>query len=273
VTAALYDGVVRHRRFTPVEHELRQELRYVLVDLDDSPPANLAHQGWSVRRPTPVWFRRTDYLDGTDRPWRDVLAELVGARLGRVPVGPVRLLTQPRVLGWLFNPISIYYLYEADGRTLDAVVFEVTNTPWHERHWYVLDAAQVTGRGEAYPKSFHVSPFLGLDLTYRSRVTVPGERLAVRFELDRPDGAGGSVRVFDADLTASRVYDTAVDDRAGSLRRATQTLRVSLLIYTHALRLWAKGATFHPHPDAVALRDRVANALGRRPRPDPRSTP
>jgi DUF1365 family protein len=118
-----------------------------------------------------------------------------------------------------------------------------------------------------------VSPFLGLDLTYRSRVTVPGERLAVRFELDRPDGAGGSVRVFDADLTASRVSDTAVDDRAGSLRRATQTLRVSLLIYTHALRLWAKGATFHPHPDAVALRDRVANALGRRPRPDPRSTP
>ncbi len=69
--------------------------------------------------------------------------------------------------------------------------------------------------------------------------------------------------MFDADLTASRVADTAVDDRAGSLRRATQTLRVSLLIYTHALRLWAKGATFHPHPDAVALRDR------RRQRPGP----
>ncbi len=140
MTAALYDGVVRHRRFTPVEHELRQELRYALVDLDDSPAAIDVHRGWSVRRPTPVWLRRTDYLDGTDRPWLEVLAELVGARLGRVPVGPVRLLTQPRVLGWLFNPISIYYLYEPDGRTLDAVVFEVTNTPWHERHWYVLDA-------------------------------------------------------------------------------------------------------------------------------------
>ena len=111
----------------------------VALDLAELDRVMAATPLWSARRWAPVTFRRRDYLDGTDRPLADALGDLVEARLGRRPAGPMRVLTQLRRWGWLFNPLSIYWCDRPDGRP-DAVVLEVTNTPWHERHWYVLDA-------------------------------------------------------------------------------------------------------------------------------------
>ena len=146
-------------------------------------------------RPAPIWFRRRDYLDGTDRPLREVLDELVADRTGAPLPGPVRVLTQLRTMGWLFNPLTTYYCFEPDGIRLRTVVLEITNTPWHERHWYVLDAAEVRGRGEPFAKEFHVSPFLPMDLTYRCSTTAPGEHLALRLDLTQRDD-GRERRVF-----------------------------------------------------------------------------
>ena len=252
----LYDAEVRHRRVAPA-HVVRQRLRYAYLDIDDLPPTAAERRG--VRIVGAGRFRRTDYFDGTTRPLAPAVLDLVEDRLGRRPLGPVRMLTQLRTMGWLFNPITVYYCCAADGTTLDAAVLEVSNTPWHERHWYVLDAADVAGRGEPFAKSFHVSPFMPMELTYRCRAPLPGERLALRIELSRATADGADEKVFDADLTGVR----ARAPRTG-WRELTQTLRVSLGIYAHAAVLWRRGARFHRHPRRGATAAPVASP-GRTP--------
>ena len=138
-TVAIYEGTVRHRRFVPLR-EFAPKLFLAYLDVDALPGSLDRLPLWSARRPAPVRFRRRDFLDGTDRPLGAAVRDLVQARLGRRPTGPVHLLAQLRTFGWLFNPLAVYYCWTADGRALDAVVLEVTNTPWGERHWYVLDA-------------------------------------------------------------------------------------------------------------------------------------
>jgi DUF1365 family protein len=216
------------------------------LDLDELPEALIARRGWSTR-PAPFWFRRRDYLDGSDRPLAGAVLDLVDEHLARRPTGPVRVLTQVRTFGWLFNPLTTYYCCTPDGSGIDALVLEVTNTPWHERSWYVLDGADVAGRGRPFPKELHVSPFLPMDLAYRCRATLPDENLALRLELTRGSGTDED-RVFDVDLVGVRRELTDAGPRAAALRHAAQTVGVSAAIHAHAVVLAAKGATVHRHP-------------------------
>ena len=205
-----YDAEVTHDRAAPA-HVVRQRLRLEYLDADDP------------------GLHRPDWFDGSDRPLGTAVADLVGERTGRRPTGPVRMLTQRRSLGWLFNPLTTYYCFAADGTTLANVVLEVTNTPWHERHWYVVGPEP-----EAFPKAFHVSPFLPMDLTYRCEAPVPDEHLSLRLEV-----TDGDAPVLDVRLTGARRSVGA---------RPTQALRVSAGIYAHAVALRGKGARFHGHP-------------------------
>lgn len=238
MTAQVYEGVVRHRRGEPA-HRIAMRVRYVVDDAADV-VGSRAVPGWPGAR-----LRRTDLFDGTEGPLDAAVLDLVESRLGRRPPGRVLVLTQPRVLGWLFNPLSVMWCLDHDG-DLDAVVLEVSNTPWHERHWYVLDAADVARGGEAFSKEMHVSPFMPMELAYRCRTSVPAEHAAVQLQLVRP--SDGHV-VFDAGLTARRL-DGPVRGWA-RVRAATQTVRVSAAIYAHAAVLRAKGAAFHRHPTRV----------------------
>ena len=134
--------------------------------------------------PAPVRFRPRDFFDGSGRPLGAAVRDLVQARLGRRPTGRVHLLAQLRTFGWLFNPLAVYYCWTPDGRALDAIVLEVTNTPWGERHWYVLDAhGDMTTATTA--KAMHVSPFLPMDVDYRITWTAPGAELHLRIEVER----------------------------------------------------------------------------------------
>ena len=117
-----------------------------LLDLDELPGALDLHPLWSARRPAPVRFRRRDHLGGAAAPLREAARDLVEERIGRRPGGPVRLLTTPRFCGIGFNPVCFHYLHEEGGRKLEAVIAEVTNTPWGERHSYVLEGG---ARGRA----------------------------------------------------------------------------------------------------------------------------
>lgn len=268
IESAIYDAHVRHRRREPAD-ELHHELRYAYLDLDALPEVIGRRTGWSMQ-PSPVWFRRRDYLDGGDRPLKEAVADLVLDRTGIDLPGPVAILTQLRTFGWLFNPLTTYYCFEPDGQTLLAVVLEITNTPWHERFWYVLDAQQVDGRGLPFPKQFHVSPLLPMDLTYRCRAPVPGARLALRFELsgvgttDQASSTKQSSRVFDADLTGRRVsLDSPLAPRT-VLRSVSQTARVSAGIYAHAASLRIRGAPFHRHPEHDAAPLPNTDALDQR---------
>ncbi len=262
---ALYEGTARHRHFEPVAEEFAPRLFMAYLDVD-ALPASLDHLPlWSARGPAPVHFRNRDFFDGRDERLGPAVRDLVATRLGRRPEGSIFLLAHLRTFGWLFNPLSVYYCWEPDGQALDAVVLEVTNTPWHERCWYVFDARDNTTAASA-PKAMHVSPFLPMDLEYRVRWTTPGDNLRVRLDLTR-DGC----RVFDATLAMQRVE---LDRRAAVSVLARTPLmpqRVSTGIYAQAARLFAHGAPTYRHPErhprssvgARAARRVLTAALGR----------
>lgn len=166
------------------------------------------------------------------------------AQTGALPSGPVRVLTHLRSFGHCFNPVSFYYCFGSAGEGIEALVAEVTNTPWGERHAYVIGgnggSQVVEGK---FGKALHVSPFMGMDHTYACRATLPGERLSVHIENVR-DG----VRVFDVTLSLARRELTSRSLAAVTARYPAATLRVLALIYAHALGLRLAGAPVFSHP-------------------------
>ncbi len=242
--SAIYRGTVRHRRFAPKPHRLAYPLFMLYADLGELDRLFAGSWLGSTRRPAPLRLRREDHFGDPARPWVETVQDALAERLGRRPEGAIRLLTHPRTWGFRMNPVSFFYAFDRGG-ALDAVLAEVTNTPWDERHLYAVDARRRRGAAAVaeFPKRFHVSPFLPMDLDYRWRLTVPGERLAVHMENFR-----GGERIFDATLRLER---SALDP--ANLRRAlssypAMTMRVFLWIHLHALRLRIKGIPFHPHP-------------------------
>jgi uncharacterized protein len=245
--SCIYEGAVRHRRFEVRENEFRHRLALAYVDLDELP--QLLSGRLVARRPGLVRFRRGDYLGDRSRPLADAVREAVHDRTGHRPAGPVRLLTQLRACGHSFNPVSFYYCFEPSGERLQHVLAEVTNTPWGERHAYVLSSAE-TADGPLvgdFQKELHVSPFMGMDHTYKWRVTVPSRRLEVHIESHR-----AGTLAFDATLALRRVELTRASLARMTARYPFATLRVLALIYTHALRLKLKGVALHRHPRAEA---------------------
>lgn len=238
--SALYAGTVTHRRRTPVAHVFRFRLFMPYLDLAELPGALRGVPRWLAR------FRREDYLGDPAVPLDEAVRDLVEERLGFRPAGAVRLLAHLRSFGHCFNPVAFYWCFAPDGERIEAVVAEVTNTPWGERHAYVA-AARGNDDGvleSRHDKALHVSPFMPMAMTYRWRVSRPGERLAIAIETRDADGA----LVFDAHLALRR----RPLSRGALARHPGMTLRVLAGIYGQALRLRLKGARWHAKPPAPA---------------------
>lgn len=251
LNSAVYEGWVRHRRHAPRPHAFRYRLAQLCLDLDEVDRVFAGRWLWSARGRAPAEFRRSDYLAPPERPLAEVARDRVAAATGVRPDGPVRLLAHLRTFGYVFNPVSFYYCYAADGTSLQAVLAEITNTPWRERHAYVLPVDAATRRGRAlewaFDKTFHVSPFLPLDLRYRWRLTPPGEDLRVQMDV-----LDGTARTFDATLTLTRrPLDGAALARV-LWRHPAMTARVIGAIHWQALRLWLKRVPVHDHPKRSA---------------------
>jgi len=242
VTAsALYEGTIRHRRFAVHRTEFTHRLALAYLDLDELPGLL---GGMLVRRgPGLVRFRRSDYLGDPETPLADAVRATVADQTGRVPHGPVRLLANLRTFGHCFNPVSFYYCHDATG-ALDTLVAEVTNTPWGERHAYVLPsgAPSVALRAGA-AKALHVSPFMGMEQAYEVRANAPADTLAVHIESRERDA-----RIFDATLRMRRRPLTHRTLAEVTLRHPAATLRVLGLIYMHAVALRLRGVRLRPRP-------------------------
>ncbi len=245
--SALYVGTVRHRRRLPSGHAFSYRLFMLYIDLAELPELFDRVPCFSARRPALAWFRRADYLGPADQSLDEAVRARVEASTGERPSGPIRLLTHLRYFGYCMNPVSFYYCFDADGETLRWIVAEINNTPWDERHAYVLavDAAEAAGRGWSwrFRKAFHVSPFMPMDMDYDWRFDLPGNSLHVHMDSTRE-----GQRSFDATLSLERRALTA-----GSLNRALfsfplLTLKVATMIYWQALRLWVKRMPFYAHP-------------------------
>lgn len=233
--SCLYEGTVHHRRHEP-RREFRHPVALAYLDLEELPTLL---DGRLVReRPGLLRFRRRDYLGDPRTRLDDAVRDLVERQTGQRPTGRIRVLTQLRSYGHCFNPVSFYYCLRETSEEIDAVVAEVTNTPWGERHAYV-----VTGVAGHFQKMLHVSPFMAMDHTYGFRSTLPGRRLSVRIENRRHDE-----NLFDATLSLRRRELSPASMRRMALRYPFATLRVLGLIYSHALRLRLAGVGVFPHP-------------------------
>jgi len=263
LSSAVYEGMVRHRRYTPHAHAFRYRMAQLYVDLDEIDRIFADRWLWSVDRRNLAEFRRSDYLKfpgafpgastgkSSTRPLADVVRDCAARALGRRPEGPVRLLTHLRYAGHIFNPVSFYYCYAPGGEVLDCIVAEITNTPWRERHAYVLPVAGAGKCGKLrswdFAKTFHVSPFMPMDRRYEWRFSDPGKFLRVHMRV-----LGGHSTEFDASLVLERRPLDASSLRRVLCRYPLMTLRVVGAIHWQALRLWAKGNPIHSHPNAIA---------------------
>ncbi len=250
--SCLYEGSVRHRRMGTVRDEFHYPLFMAYLDLDELPELfDGLSRLCSARRPAVAWFRRADYLGDPATPLEDAVRELVAERTGTRPDGPIRLLTHLRCYGHCFNPVSFYYCFDSRGKHVRAVVAEVTNTPWGERHAYVMDVERAADRGsvevmyDRLAKRLHVSPLMGMDHVYDWRLTVPGEHLIVHIESLRVDDGQ---RELDATLSLRRAELTPGALHRALLRYPFLTARILARIYGHALRLRLRGARYFPHP-------------------------
>jgi hypothetical protein len=239
--SAIYEGTLAHARRGPRAHAFSYGVYLLYLDLAELPallagPGPLRAGGFGL-----LSFRRADYLGGEGDLAEDA-RDRVQAALGFRPAGPVRLLTNVRSLGYVFNPVSFYYCFGDDGRTLQAVVAEVSNTPWGERHAYVVAAGPDGVRAEV-AKRFHVSPFFGMEQAYRWRFDVPGDGLEVEMRNEE-----GGQEVFRARLALRRRPWSAASLWRVALAQPLMTWKVHAAIYWQALRLWAKGVPLHVHP-------------------------
>jgi DUF1365 family protein len=253
--SSLYIGKVRHRRFQPKGHEFKYHIAMFSLDLSEV-EGLFRYPLLFSEKTALLQFRRSDYYGDPERSIDACIRELVEARTGEKITGPIRLLTQIRYLGICFNPVSFYYCYDESDEHLKFIVTEITNTPWNQRHCYVLrcdhaDRSQLF----QFEKDFHVSPFLPMEMNYSWRFSRPANTLSVHMENFSREGGSS---VFDATVSMSQRQLSVATVVFLIVSFPLLTIKTILAIYWQALLLYLKGIKFYPHPDtAVARRTKI----------------
>ena len=246
--SGLYIGDVMHRRLRPQVHVLRYRLFSLLLDLDEIDQLTRQLRLFSRNRFNIFSFRDADHGDGTSEPLRQQVEAHLRAAGIAVGGGAIRLLTMPRILGFAFNPISIYFCSNHSG-AITAILYEVNNT-FGQRHSYLLPVVDGSSRPfrQTVPKAFHVSPFMKMAMTYEFYVVPPGEKLAVSITGTDADGP-----IITAALVSKRhdLTDTAL--AKAFFTHPLLTFKVVAGILWEALLLWRKGISVHPLPVAPKM--------------------
>ncbi len=245
--SGLYPGVVTHARLRPRAHRLSYKIFMLLLDLDELPALDASLKLFGVDRLRLTGFSEADHLDGSRGTLRaQVEAHLANA--GVVAGGPIRLLCMPRILGGVFNPLSVYFCHRPDG-VMSAILYEVHNT-FGDRHSYLIPVdGPPTERPlrQGVDKAFYVSPFMDMDLRYAFHITPPGARVSVAIDVCDEGG-----RVLAAAFSGARQPLTDANLRKAWFGHPWMTLGVMAAIHWEALRIWLKGERPRTRPKAPA---------------------
>lgn len=261
--SCIYQGWVSHRRFVPSSNTFRYQVFQMYLDLDELDTVFEGSWLWSTSRAAVAWFRREDHLGDPDRSLSECVRDEVQQQLAFRPSGPIRLLTNLRYFGFVMNPVSYYFCFDASGTHVEAVLAEVHNTPWNERHLYALPAPVNSETGKSRElwnrKAFHVSPFMPMDMSYRWLISEPRDVLSIQIENHRSmqgdsNAAGQSTGgpVFDVAMQLNRREITPSSLRTTLIRHPMMTGKIMAAIYWQALKLWWKSVPFVPHPRSSA---------------------
>jgi uncharacterized protein len=243
LNSSLYIGTVTHQRFKPIPHKLHYKIYSLLLDIE-AVGAHTAHlRLFSFNRFNLFSFYARDYLGGTAEPLHTQVAAMLQEQGMAQPLGTVRLLTIPRVLGFAFNPLSVFYCYDVHG-ALFAVIYQVNNN-WGERHCYILPAPAPVPKiiRQSASKAFYVSPFMRMDMHYDFTITAPAETLIVSIQ-----GSDAQGKLITAYHKATRHRLTDAHLVRLCFTHPFMSYKVLAAIFWEAFLLFKKGLKWQKKP-------------------------
>ncbi|MEH6549205.1 MAG: DUF1365 domain-containing protein [Pseudomonadales bacterium] len=244
--SAIYKGTVGHCRYEPRAHKFAYQVFMMYLDLDELDTVFSSSRLWSVGKPALAWLKREDYLPGQES-LIEAVRDRVEAEVGSRPVGPIRMLANLRYFGYIINPITCYYCFDATGQHVEYTVLEVTNTPWNQRHSYVLVCDPDRSEQRiSFDKELHVSPFNPMNMVYQWSANQPDKTIGVCLENHLQDRC-----VFKATMSFKREPISSRSLRSILLSYPFMTIKVCAAIYWQALKLLIRRVPPYPHPKVM----------------------
>lgn len=236
--SAIYKGEVFHRRFVPKNHTFSYKVFLMWLNLDEIELLNTSVKGFSSESWAPIRFKRQDYYGDPSKPLKQCILEKMTELAGQEMQGDIYLLSQMRTFGFYFSPVNFYYLQQHDG-TFSHLLAEVSNTPWNERHYYLVDLA----KQEDSEKQFHVSPFNPMDMQYKWAISQPQDILQLSLSCHKES------KHFVASLNLSKIEMNSKNLFNVVVSIPNMAIKTVFGIYWQALKLFLKGVPVYPHPE------------------------